>query len=238
MTIGIIGAGSFGMFLAEKLAPFAEVKVYSRSGKGGRWNATLEATAQCDWLIPSIPLDAYDTSLAVFVSHVRPNTILVDVCSVKEVPMQHLERLFPDHRRVATHPLFGPESAGDSLVGHVVVLCKDFSDPSVYQTVKRFAEQLQLKVIEMTAAEHDREMAMVQGLTFFIARALKDMHLHKMQLETPSFKRLRHLADLEVHHSDELFKTIQRGNPQTAAVREIFLREAEAIHRQLEQSDT
>ncbi len=235
MKIGIIGAGSFGLFLAEKLSPFAEVKVYSRSGKGQQWDASLEETAACDWLIPSIPLFAYEKSLAEFAPHVREDTVLVDVCSVKQVPMQLLDALFPINPKVATHPLFGPESAAESLEDHVIVLCAELSDEQAYQRVKEFSQQLKLKVIEMSAKEHDQEMAVVQGLTFFIARALKDMDLHKMKLETPSFKRLRHLAELEANHSDELFKTIQQGNPFTTEVRAAFLQQVKETDKLLGQ---
>lgn len=235
MTIGIIGAGSFGLFLAEQLHPYAEVKVYSRSGKAGQWNASLEAVAACDWLVPSIPLHAYEAALQLCAENVRPDTVIVDICSVKEAPMQLLATLFPNNPKVATHPLFGPESAADSLKGHVMVMCADVSDVMQYERVKAFGQKLGLCIEEMTAAEHDREMALVQGLTFYIAHALKDMNLHHMKLETPSFRRLLHLAELEKHHSEELFKTIQQGNAYTAEVREAFLREAMAIHKLLDE---
>ncbi len=234
MTIGIIGAGSFGLFLAEKLNEVADVKVYSRSGKGGKWNAPLDAVAACDWLIPCIPLDAYTSALTELKPILSPQTILVDVCSVKEKPIQIIKEVLPDQPLVATHPLFGPESASESLVGHTVVLCPESSDKTAYDAVKTLCQQLQLAIVEMSALEHDKEMAVVQGLTFFIAHALKDMNLHKMVLETPSFKRLRHLGELEEHHSQELFETIQNGNQQTRDVREAFLRHAASINASLE----
>jgi len=51
-----------------------------------------------------------------------------------------------------------------------------------------------------------------------------------MKLETPSFKRLVHLAELETHHSDDLFQTIQSGNARTAAVRQKFVDEVTRIN--------
>lgn len=234
MTIGIIGAGSFGLFLAEKLTSHATVKVYSRSNKGGEWNASLEEVAGCDWLVPSVPLHAYEQALTACKPHVRPDTVIVDICSVKVAPMELLAQIFPNNPRVATHPLFGPESAADSLEGHVMVLCAELSDDTAYTQVKKFSEQLKLRVVEMSAVEHDREMAVVQGLTFFIARALKDMHLHHMQLETPSFKRLLHLGQLEENHSQELFETIQKGNAATAGIRQQFIDNATKINQELQ----
>lgn len=234
MRIGIIGAGSFGLFLAEKLSVVAEVKLYSRSGNGGQWNASLEDVVACDWLIPCIPVDAYTPVLTEIKPMLSPQTVLVDVCSVKEKPVQMIKEVLPDQPLVATHPLFGPESASQSLVGHTIVLCPESSNKKAYEAVAALCRQLELIIVEMSAATHDKEMAVVQGLTFYIAHALKDMNLHKMVLETPSFKRLRHLAELEEHHSQELFETIQNGNNYTKEVRAAFLREATKINQSLE----
>jgi chorismate mutase len=130
---------------------------------------------------------------------------------------------------VSTHPLFGPESASDSLAGHVVVLCKEQSEPAHYQKVKDFCTELSLKVIEMSAEEHDKEMATVHGLTFFVAHSLKDMGLHSQKLATPSFKKLLSLAELERRHSLDLFKTIQEGNPFAEQIRSQFADEVDNL---------
>ncbi len=50
-----------------------------------------------------------------------------------------------------------------------------------------------------------------------------------MKLSTPSFKRLLSLAALEGRHSEELFYTIQRGNEQTAEIREHFIKAAKKL---------
>jgi prephenate dehydrogenase len=78
-------------------------------------------------------------------------------------------------------------------------------------------------------------MAVVQGLTFFIARTLDDMKLREQQLSTPSFERLLHLAELEQHHSAELFRTIQQGNSYTQNVRRAFMDAAHIIDKELDE---
>jgi prephenate dehydrogenase len=222
-TVGIIGAGSFGMFLAEKLDVFCDVKISSRSGKGGKWAASLEEVAGCDYIIPSIPVEAYESTLTTLKTHIKKDSVIVDICSVKEKPGQIIKKVLPDNLLVATHPLFGPESAKDTLKGHCLVLCPDVSNTGELEKIATFAEVLELDVIQMTAVEHDQEMAVVQGLTFFIARTLHEVGIHRQKLETPSFKRLLHLAELETHHTDDLFYTIQNGNDQTTKIRQKFI---------------
>ena len=228
-TIGIIGFGSFGKFLAEKLSSYAKVLVYSRDNNSHSWASTIEEVAAADYVILAMPLNAYEAVLEQIKPLLRPESVLVDVCSVKEKPVRIIQQIMPEQPLVATHPMFGPESAGVQVAGHTLVMCPEVSDSTHYQVIKSFAEQLGLNVQEMTAGEHDKSIAVVQGLTFFVARTLENMGIHDEPLHTPSFARLLHLAELEQHHSQELFETIQLGNDYTAVVRDTFLAEAQKI---------
>lgn len=234
MTIGIIGFGSFGKFLAEKLSLHGHVKVYDRRERDMTWRASFEEVARCDFVIPSVPLEAYEEVLQQLAQHIPLSSVLVDVCSVKELSVKLIRTHLPRHQLVATHPLFGPESASVSVRGHTLVMCPEVSDTKPYSDLKKCAEDLGLNVVEMSAEEHDREMAVVQGLTFFIARTLDTIKVHDQRLTAPSFQRLLSLAELELHHSPELFRTIQQGNKRTKAVRQRFLDAAGAIHEELE----
>ena len=228
-TIGIIGFGSFGKFIAEKLSSHATVKVYDRRHRPTTWRASFAEVVACDYVVLSVPLDAYEATLKQLADAMRLDGVLVDVCSVKERPVQLIRQYLPEQPLVATHPLFGPESAGVTLRGQTLVLCPEVSSAKPYGAIKEFAQKLELQVVEMSAAEHDREMAVVQGLTFFIARTLHDMQLHGQRLATPSFERLLHLAELDQHHSQQLFETIQLGNAQTKDIRARFLATAEQV---------
>lgn len=229
-TVGIVGFGSFGKFLAEKLSSHAKVLVHSPSQVPSSWAAPIEEVAQADYVILAVPVQYYPDVIDQLKPHLRPDTVIVDVCSVKVQPMERLRELLPDHALVATHPMFGPESAGFRLNGHTIIMCPEASAPAPYDAIKQFAESLGLTVIEMTCDEHDAEIAVVQGLTFFIARTLNTMGIHDQTLHTPSFQRLLDLANLEEHHSQKLFETIQSGNPHTADVRAAFLRAAEELN--------
>jgi prephenate dehydrogenase len=232
-TIGIIGFGSFGKFLAEKLSPHVKILVYSYSGKENEWTASLDEVVQADYLIPAIPLSAYETTLENIRHKIGTQTIVIDVCSVKEEPLRIIRSILPNQPVVSTHPLFGPESVIDSLEGHVLVLCPEDSDEAASIKLEKVADSLGLEVIKMSAEEHDTEMAVVQGLTFFIAHSLKELHLHKQKLSTPSFQKLLQLANLEKHHSDELFLTIQAGNDKTKQIRRQFIDLAEKLDHEV-----
>ena len=232
-TIGIIGFGSFGKYLAEKLSSHAKVLVYSQSGKASSWAASLEAVAQADYVVLAVPLEAYEATLIALEPHLRPDSVLVDVCSVKVEPAACIRRILPDQPLVVMHPMFGPESAAASLAGHTCIMCPEVSTRQPYEVVRRFVDSLGLTVVEMSADAHDREIAVVQGLTFFIARALNKMGVHDQSLHTPSFARLLSLADLDLHHSADLFRTIQKGNSHTPHIRKKLIAVLEDIEKDL-----
>lgn len=85
----------------------------------------------------------------------------------------------------------------------------------------------------MTNEEHDKRMAEIHALTFFIARALTKLDLQSEPFMTPSFQKLLDLVALDESHSEALFRTIENGNPFAADERKKFLDELNAIQSDL-----
>lgn len=236
-SLGIIGYGHFGKFLCEKLSPHFDIKVFSVSGKDNPWSASLEEVARCDYLVFSLPLAKHAQVCEQVKPLLRPETVIVDVCSIKEESGHIIKKHLPSQPLLSTHPLFGPESAAHSLEGHVIVMCPDMTSPSLLGSAETFFSSLGLRVVKMKSSEHDENMALVQGLTFFVARVLKDFNLHDSKLVTPSFTKLISLADLERQHTKELFITVQKGNPHANALRQRFIDRAQELQRLLAKED-
>jgi prephenate dehydrogenase len=123
---------------------------------------------------------------------------------------------------IGTHPLFGPQSGREGISGMRVAFCP-VRTTRAEQIENFLREKLQLKVLPRTAEEHDREMAHVQALTHFVARALDELHVAKSALATVSYEELMRAARLVSEDSWELFQTIQQGNPFAADKRKSFV---------------
>lgn len=238
-SIGIIGYGDFGKLVADVMGGTHTIKAYSRNNAKVPDNirAAFEEVCACDYVVPTIPLRAYDTVLAEVAKHIGPQTVLVDVCSVKVNPAERVKKHLPDTPLVATHPLFGPQTIQNGIAGHVFVLCDDVSDATQSDKLADFALSLGLDVVRMTAQEHDEQMAQVHALTFFVARTLLNMGVSDVALHTPSFGKLLGLIELERSHTQDLFETIQLGNPFASKIRQAFLDEATKIATQLDAED-
>lgn len=241
MTIGIFGFGDFGKLITKYLASHAEVIVYDRHqahteviSQYGATPATLEEAAASDVVILAVTLDALESTLHNIAPHIKPGALVADVTSVKVVPAEMMQRLLPAHCQIlATHPLFGPVSAAKSLANHKIVI-----DPirvNNLATIETFLTDLELEVVHMTSDEHDKEMAWVHALTFFVGRGLLNLNPPSSLLATNYYDELLGVVDVERTHSLQLFNTIQKGNPYAAEMRKKFMASLQALEDQLTQ---
>ena len=79
---------------------------------------SLENVALCDVIVLAVPVSCFEEILTLIAPICRPGSTVVDVGSVKMQPALAMEQILPSHVNVvATHPLFGPESASVELAG-------------------------------------------------------------------------------------------------------------------------
>ncbi len=234
MTFGVIGYGSFGKLMSHVLSGYGEVIVHSPSGKKDEAAnisfTSLEEAAKAEMVILAVNLDVLDQTSKKLAGLVNKNTIIVDVCSVKSKPIKILQKNFGENAKIlATHPLFGPQTVKDgSVSGKNIVVCPpDFEGKN--RIIDFLKDRLKLNVIEMSAEEHDHEMAWVHALTFFVGRGLMKLDPPKSKLSTGYYQKLLDLVELESTHSIELFNTVQRGNPFAADIRREFMNKLEKI---------
>jgi prephenate dehydrogenase len=177
--IGIIGFGRFGRLASRYLAEDYDVFVYSRAGNlleinsiGAR-AASLKTVCGQEIVIPCVPISIFRNFLKDIAPLIMPDALVVDVCSVKQYPIRWMKEILPDTVSIlATHPMFGPDSAADSLVGRKICLCKVKISEKRYSNIKSYLEAKGLVVIETTAAEHDKQIAVSLALTHLIGRTL------------------------------------------------------------------
>jgi prephenate dehydrogenase len=244
-TFGIVGYGHFGQFLARSLvARGINVVVTDTdpsklpSAANGMRAASLQDVAGCDVVVLAIPAAALESVLGELRDRLDPSTVVMDVISTKAHATELLQSLLGDHQNLlATHPLFGPPSMeliqpGDRLVVTAVRGARA-------EALAAFLEQaLGLRLVSVAPEEHDRAMAYMQALPFFIARALDrlDIDHFRDDLEIPSFHKLAEIAKIERHHSAEMFETSQLSNPYAREAREHFLEILQSLNTSLQES--
>lgn len=233
LSLGLIGFGAFGRLAAHHLSPHFDLSVFDPAFAG---SAGLAETAGCQVVVIAVPVAGMAETLKAIAPHVRAGALVLDVGSVKVEPARLMRELLPPHVDiVATHPLFGPQSARDGVRGLKIALC-----PVRGRRHRRVAAFLRialgLKVITTTPDAHDRDAALSQGLTHLIAKVLVKMEPLPEMITTRSFDLLYEAVEMVRHDPPQVFDAIERLNPYALEVRRRFFDLASALDAELHQS--
>ncbi|MDD9912551.1 MAG: prephenate dehydrogenase/arogenate dehydrogenase family protein [Alphaproteobacteria bacterium] len=233
-TLGIIGFGQFSQFITPHLAPHFDITVTDKTAiapPAGIKSGTLAETAAQDILILATPVQSFDALLPQIAPHIPPETLVMDICSVKITAVEAMKKHLPHHKNiVATHPLFGPQSGKNGIEGLNFILCPIQNNCQNIQCIQKFAEDnLKLNVTITTAEEHDREMAYVHALTHLIGRTLNTMNIPDTPLQTRSYHHLLELCNIIGQDTLELFTAIQIENPYAKDVTTAFVQELQRL---------
>ena len=239
-SIGIIGFGRFGALTARYLSEDFSVVVSTRSDKDaaiaacGARPADFQTACGQAVVILCMPISAMQATLERAAPLLREDALVIDVCSVKVYPVQWMRELLPASVSILpTHPMFGPDSAADSLKGCKIVLCPERIDSARYEKIRSWLQGRGLVVIKSTAEEHDEKIAVSLSLTHFIGRSLSAFGARDLNIDTEGYKRLMHILGVVSHDTWQLFEDMHNFNPYAKEKREAFIAAMTDIHERL-----
>ncbi len=213
-SVWIIWYGHFWKFIHLVVNTyFPEVSVFVAS-RTYPYAVTWEEVAICDIVIPCVPISRFEECVERLVPMLWDSTILVDVCTVKSMPVSCLKK-FPSLRYLATHPMFWPQSynkQGNSLEDLRVVLCDSSLSPETMYGVTTLLQQLWLRVIQMTADQHDKKLASTLFLTHYISQIVYDWAFDRTDIDTVTFWYLMDAVE-SVAEDKTLFLDVWKHNP-------------------------
>lgn len=232
VTIGIIGAGRFGLLWADALASFAEIRVFDHKIHS---EEELVAVVQSDLVFLCVPISAMEETCKTIASMLSPNTIVVDVCSVKVYPVEVMKKHLPEHQPIiATHPLFGPDStARNGMPGQRIVVSPIRATDKQLEMLTSLCDNLSLQIIDASPEEHDKQMARSQALVHFIGRGLGPLELTDQVIATPFYRLLLDMTNMTESDTMQLFQDMQQYNPYTKELRKQLVENLQTIDSDL-----
>lgn len=233
--LGLIGFGAFGRLTARHLSAWFDIVAHdpaATDGEGVARLADLATAAACPTVVLAVPVEALEATLSAIRPHLARGALVIDVGSVKVKPAKAMDALPPGVRIVGTHPLFGPQSGKDGIAGLRIAVCEVRGGKDARRVAAFCRRALGLKVFSVSPEDHDREAAVVQGLTHLIARVLMAMEPLPTRMTTASFDRLMQAVDMVRHDSPAVFRAIERDNPFAAEVRARFFALADAARNE------
>jgi len=235
MEISIIGFGNFGKFMAKHLSKKASIFVTDTENKTkeaeelGVSFVSLQEALKNKIIILAVPMENIVSLLHEIKDKIQPGSLVLDICSLKIFSCNAMEEILPKNiELMGTHPLFGPNSAPNSLEGMKIAITPVRT--SRLDEVKSFCESLGLKVFITTPEKHDKQMALSQALTHFIGQAINSAGIKRVELSTKTFEELMNVAEIIKNDTPALFRNMQEMNPFAKEAREKFLQELNKIN--------
>jgi prephenate dehydrogenase len=230
-SIGLIGYGRFGKLAAKICARETDVYVYRRSARRHSriarriHGASLEIAASQPVVILSVPVSELQDVLRAVSPHIRRDAIVIDVCAVKTLPVRWMKSILPSTTTIiGTHPLFGPDSAAQTIAGHRIVLAPVRAKQKLVRQLSHILRKHGLQVISMTPAAHDRMIAETLLVTQFLGRVVGNAKIPQWKNSTRTYERLLSLVAIAERDTQQLLVDMWRYNPHARSVTNALLR--------------
>lgn len=239
--VGIIGLGRFGRFWAQFLSRDFDVVGTSRRDipdlPAAVKQVPLEEIGTVDTVFLCVSISSLESVLPRLTPQLRAGQTVIDTCSVKTYPVEQMIRFLPESVHIiASHPMFGPDSAEERADRLPIITHPVRIPDSDYTSWRERFYSLGLRVIELTPEEHDLEAAYTQGITHYIGRILAEMDLRPSPIATLGYKRLLQVMEQTCNDPVQLFRDLQRYNPYTREMRDTLQRARESTEEMIDKA--
>jgi len=241
MKIAVIGAGKMGRWFAkffleqginvvvsdkdkDKLLKIAEeLKVKTASN--------VDAVRSADKILICVPIENFEDVIAEIHPYIRPEQEVMDICSVKELPVNIMHKYIEKGAILGTHPLFGP--GVKSIKNQNFVLTP--TNAKEKKLAEKFGSWLKhkgAKVFIMSPRKHDELMSIVLGLPYFLSLIVCDTLIsyghfsEAKRVSGISYKLLLTLIEAVASEEAEFSASLQMNLPEVDKVGGLLLEKA------------
>jgi len=216
--VGIIGGtGRMGSWLAGLLEGRGHRVL--RVGRGSAIRPE-DAARSCRVVVVSVPVECTIPVIGRIAPLIREDALLMDLTSVKEAPVKEMLSRCRG-QVVGLHPLFGPRP--DLEEGPLTVAACRGRGESGFRWIRGLLQGEGYRVKVIDPAEHDRLMAVIQGVNHFSALALAvflaGCGIAPADLEdwsTPAFRAALDRIRAMTNQPGGLFRSLLTENPAVA----------------------
>ena len=233
--VGLIGGdGKMGTFFQPLLKKHFESVICSSSDEENK-----DIIEKVDIVIVTVPIAETISVIDSIAPLMKKEQLLMDFTSLKVNPVKAM--LASKASVIGLHPMFGPMV--NSIKGQTVVVCLE--RPGDYgDTICSFLNEIGAYVFKSSAEEHDRMMALVQGVTHFtslvFAKSLQEsgMDFEKItHFASPAYRMQLYLSARILSQSSNLYRDIQMENPFIPEVLEGFKKSEENLFSIIKEKD-
>lgn len=238
MKIAVVGAGKMGRwFVRFFLNEGYSVEVIEKDKRKFsviKGEFGLDATKDysvlknVDRVMLAVPLDNFEETVKSICPYIGHQHVVMDICSIKERPVNIMHKYIKFSTILGTHPLFGP--GAKSISGQNIVLT-----PVRYKE-KRFAEEFRKWLEEkganvhiMSPKKHDKLMSIVLYLPHIIGLLVCDtlleqkFYIEANKVSGTSYRLLITLAESIASEEPKFYATLHTSIPDNEKISLVLL---------------
>ncbi len=191
------------------------------------------AVKNADVVLISVPIDSFEEVVKQLPPHLHPEQVIIDITSVKVLPVALMHKYIKTGVVLGTHPVFGP-GAKDIKNQNFVLTPTNEKEAALAQKIKQYLEARGARVTLMTPDEHDEMMAVILGLAHFVAIVAADtlMSFDKLQpmksISGSTYKLLHTLTESVISEEPEFYASLQMNLPRLTEIEELFQKNSKA----------
>ena len=186
-----------------------------------------EAVRRADVVLISVPMDNFEAVIEQICPHIRPEQVVIDITSIKVLPVETMHKHMKTGLALGVHPMFGP-GINDIAGQNFVLTPTNKEEQALAQKVMEYLEARGARVTLMTPQEHDEMMTVILGLSHFIAIVSADTlsRIDKLRLmeaiSGTTYRALLTLVESVISEDPELYASLQMSLPNLAEIEELF----------------
>ena len=194
-------------------------------------HSNLEAVEGVDAVLVCVPIKKTGEVISEITPRMKKGALLADLTSVKATTLEHLRAAAQTGvKPLSIHPLFGP--AADGLKGKTILVVPVMDGEEEATSAKQLFGEAEIIVVG--PEEHDRAMASVLSLTYFMNMAFAGILGEEDLLRTKKLSGTTFTVQLVVTESiigedPGLVSSLLSENPYTQEYLDRYISEAEHI---------
>ena len=196
-----------------------------------------------DIVMISVPINITGKTISEIAPKMTAGSLLMDITSVKTGPMEAMTEYAPqDVEILGSHPMFGPSIP--DIRGQIVIFTPvEGRCMKWFKVIKNLYENNGAHIEIMDAAEHDKMMAVVQGLTHFayisigaVFRELEFDVARSRRFMSPMYDIMLDLVGRILAQNPYLYAMIQM-NPEVAKVHKAYIDQCNLMAETVKRKD-
>jgi len=254
LRTAVLGAGKMGIWFAKYCKSRGDTVILA--GRNTEKLATLEneleiktttdfptAVRDADRVLICVSISSFEEIIKKISPAVHTGQPIMDICSIKEYPINIMHQHLKNALVLGTHPVFGPGSNGVTHKAYVLTPTNP-EEQAYAEEFKAWLEKEQAHVFIMTPQKHDELMGIVLGFPHFLGLAACETLLEQpsfresKKLSGTTYRMLFTLAESVAMETPDLYANIQTKLAGIDKIEELFITNAQQWLDLMKKKDT